>query len=270
MLRIVKLPAWLLAACLLTVAACTSTVSRVDNIATQHGFKADVVKGKSFRHRVYANMQNDATRPLHVYLEGDGIPWWNKTTVSPDPTPRTPLMLNLMALDSAPSVYLGRPCYHGFASDPGCNPLLWTHQRYSPEIIDSLSAVLDNILRTRKNKQVVLIGYSGGGAIAMLLATRHPEVEAVVTLAGLIDTSAWTQHHGYSPLKGSMNPVEHARLGSSVQQKHYVGEDDQIVPASLMQPAHARLKTGGLTRLPAVDHACCWEKLWPGLLKQLP
>jgi len=260
----------LLVGSLCIVTGCQSTASRVDKIAAEHGFSQHEVIGKGFRHRVYANSHRDSNRPLHIYLEGDGSPWWNRNTVAVDPTPRIPLMLKLMAQDSSPAVYLGRPCYHGFSSDDGCSPLLWTHRRYSPEVINTIQSALNKVLKSRKHQRVVLIGYSGGGAVAMLLAGIQPDVEAVVTLAGLMDIEAWAKHHQYSPLRGSLNPLDQVVLDSSVLQKHYIGENDKVVPAHVMIPAHVQLKTGGVTLLPGIDHACCWESVWPGLLKQLP
>src|SRR6266545_4164343 len=75
------------------------------------------VEGEGFAHVVYrpAGLRPDGGRVLHIYLDGDGTPW-ERGRPAPDPTPRAPLVLRLMALDPAPRVYLGRPCYHGLAA----------------------------------------------------------------------------------------------------------------------------------------------------------
>jgi pimeloyl-ACP methyl ester carboxylesterase len=56
------------------------------------------------------------------------------------------------------------------------------------------------------NNLVLLIGHSGG-ALAILLAARVPQVVAVVTIAGNLDTDVWTKLHGYLRLQGSLNPI---------------------------------------------------------------
>ena len=75
---------------------------------------------------------------LHVYLDGDGTPMLGSYPAA-DPTPRDPLVLDLMALDSTPSIYVGRPCYHGLSGAP-CSPSLWTSGRYSEPVVASMAA----------------------------------------------------------------------------------------------------------------------------------
>jgi hypothetical protein len=102
---------------------------------------------------------------LHVYIEGDGRPFLEPTTVAFDPTPRDPLMLRLMALDPAPSVYLGRPCYFGLDHDRGCNPAYWTVRRFAPEVVDSLAAALRSEAARSAARSIELYGHSGGGTL---------------------------------------------------------------------------------------------------------
>ncbi|MBV8804174.1 MAG: hypothetical protein JO042_03985, partial [Sinobacteraceae bacterium] len=104
------LAAVLLTAVLVTAVStgCVQPATRVDRLARQAGFQGDFVTGSTFRHRVYRKEgRGGASGVLHVYIEGDGRPFLGPTTVAFDPTPRDPLMLRLMALDPAPSVYLG-------------------------------------------------------------------------------------------------------------------------------------------------------------------
>ena len=70
-----------------------------------------------------------------------------------------------------------------------------------------MAAALSDILQRRPYQGLVLIGYSGGGVLAMLLAEQFPATQAVVTVAGNLDTDAWAIEHGYSPLRGSLNPA---------------------------------------------------------------
>src|SRR5262245_36969268 len=138
-----------------------------------------------------------------------------------------------MALDPAPSVYLGRPCYHGLAASPGCESALWTASRYSPAVIDSMAGALRRILRTGGYNRVAWFGHSGGGALAVLLAPRFAETTDVVTIAANLEIDAWADLHGYARLAGSVNPAREPPLAPAIRQRHYVGADDRRVPADV-------------------------------------
>ncbi|MCI0654784.1 MAG: dienelactone hydrolase family protein [Methylococcaceae bacterium] len=206
---------------------------------------------------------------MHIYLEGDGAPWLDRRRIAPDPTPRNPLMLSLMALDSSPALYLGRPCYHGFSDTAACNPLLWTHRRYSAEVIDSMAGALRNYLASHSYSQLVFAGYSGGGTLAVLLASRFPGTKAVVSLAGNLNIDQWTEYHRYSTLEGSQNPAKLPPLPASVKEMHFVGRnDDNVLPEFVVARKNSRANVE-VTVLENFDHTCCWEKIWPSILKRI-
>jgi len=133
---------------------------------------------------------------LNVYLEGDGTPWRYRTIVMPDPTPRRPLMLELMSADPSWSLYLGRPCYNGTSRDAGCDNRLWTSARYSPQVVDSMASAIRVISERHDVDEIRLFGHSGGGALAVLLTEQLSNVKLIVTIAGNLDIDAWTDHHG--------------------------------------------------------------------------
>jgi hypothetical protein len=252
----------------LALAACASPAARIDQQAAKFGFEKEIVYGAGFMHVVYRRGKNLTGGPVHVYIEHDGRPWLYETTVSPDPTPTNPLMLRLMALDPAPTVYLGRPCYFGLAQSAPCSPLVWTHERYSERVVESMAAALRRVL-PGPDSDVVFIGSSGGGTLAMLLAERFPGTRAVVTLAGNLDVEAWASHHRYTPLKGSLNPATRPPLNQKVIQKHYVGGSDRDVPPFIAR-RFAQARPGvQVIEHPNFDHRCCWEASWPEILKQL-
>lgn len=253
---------------LLAISGCSSPAKRIDTLSESLGFARAEVVGKDFVHVIYSRDINDSTGPLHVYIEGDGSAWRDRTTVSRDPTPNNPLMLELMALDHAPSLYLGRPCYFGTARQTGCEPVYWTTRRFSESVVASMAAALDEATAVARERQFVLVGHSGGGTLAMLLAQRLARVKAVVTLAGNLDVEAWTAHHGYSPLTGSLNPVEFGPLQPQVLQIHYAGGQDQLIPARLIRDA-AQTTGGRYVLYEQFDHACCWSEVWPSVLEQL-
>lgn len=203
---------------------------------------------------------------LHVYLEGDGTPWVSGRWVSADPTPRRPLALELLARDPQGGILVGRPCYHGHAGDLGCGPELWTDRRYGERVLASFVTVIEAERQARGAEQLWLVGYSGGGTLAYLLADRLPAVSRLVTLAGNLDTDAWTARHGYLPLAGSFNPATRRPLPPRIHQVHYLGERDQNVPPGLF-PDVIRTSPGADVRLLAgFSHGCCWVEKWPELL----
>jgi pimeloyl-ACP methyl ester carboxylesterase len=207
------------------------------------------------------------SRMLHVYVEGDGRPFLGPTTVALDPTPRDPLMLRLMALDPAPSVYLGRPCYFGLNRDRGCNPAYWTVRRFAPEVVDSLAAALRSEAARSGATSIEIFGHSGGGTLAVLLSARIPEVTRVVTIGANLDTDAWCALHGYSPLLGSLNPAELNLHPDSLRLLHLVGSDDTNTPPALLKSAAARTGAIGSVRIVrGYTHNCCWQEIWGSVL----
>jgi pimeloyl-ACP methyl ester carboxylesterase len=226
---------------------------------------ASWVQGRGFRHRVFRNRSVAATgQPLHIYLEGDGLPFLTTNRISSDPTPRNPLALRLLLRDPAPALYLGRPCYHGQAQAPGCNPRLWTQARYSEPVVASMAAGLQRV--TGANRPLMLIGYSGGGTLAMLLAPRLGNVVGVVTIAANLDVQRWAAEHSFTPLTDSLDPARAPPLAADITQLHLAGARDREVPPRLVAPVVARQPHADLIVFPDFDHRCCWEQHWPALL----
>jgi pimeloyl-ACP methyl ester carboxylesterase len=249
----------------LAVAACASPTGRWWDHVADAGFDGTVVAGDPFRHAVLEK-PGRPSRVLHVYLDGDGTPWHARGPAA-DPTPRSMLVLDLMRLDDHPSLYLGRPCYHGLVEDPGCRPALWTSQRYSDLVVSSMAAGLTRSLRERGFDRLAFIGYSGGGSLAVLLAARFPQTSAVVTVAANLDIDAWTARHGYLRLAGSLNPAAQPPLPRHVYQRHYVGGRDRNVPREIV--SSGRFDPSGIVLVPDFDHACCWRRLWPSIIADL-
>ncbi|HEX7036228.1 MAG TPA: dienelactone hydrolase family protein [Pseudomonadales bacterium] len=251
-------------AAVLAGCATTDPTQRFERAAARAGFIAGEVAGTTFRHRTFTAPSPDGHRgTLLVYLGGDGTPFLGRSRIASDPTPRRPLTLELMARGPRPAVYLGRPCYHGLRA--GCDPALWTVARYSEAVVASLTEALTRLAAQHRAERVVLVGYSGGGALALLVAERQPTVDAVITLAANLDTDAWTALHGYSPLVGSLNPADAAGNRRVLRHLHLTGDADANVPPFLHDRLRDRLPAEAFVTVPGFDHRCCWTKAWPSL-----
>jgi hypothetical protein len=248
--------------------ACSTAGRRADELARSSSFQKEIVSGYGFRHVVYRNSAPIEDGVLHVYIEGDGIPYRQTDIVASDPTPRNPLMLKLMALDSAHSIYLGRPCYFGLYRDEGCGPIYWTLRRYGPEVLDSMEAALRGEVARAGATHVELFGHSGGGTLAVLLAERTSVVTRVITIGANLDLTAWCELHHYSPLVGSLNPADGEPRRADLDMLHFVGEKDTNAPPALVEAA-ARARGGEAVRIVAnFDHSCCWDTAWPRILSK--
>lgn len=254
-----------LAAALLMV-ACATPTERITARAADLGFDELRLQGEGFRHVAFAAGLPSSSRTLHVYVEHDGTPWLAGSRVSPDPTPRTPVALQLMAKDAGPRLWVGRPCYLVPTTEPGCDPLVWTHRRYAPEVVRSMVAAVRGFVAAHALRDVVLIGHSGGGTLAWLMAGEMPETTAVVTIAANLDTDAWARIHGYSALAGSQNPALMPALPPAIAQRHYVGGRDTNVPPSVVEGFAARHRDARIVVIADYDHECCWVSRWPQLL----
>ncbi|MEW8209178.1 MAG: alpha/beta hydrolase [Candidatus Thiodiazotropha taylori] len=256
-------------AALLFLAACASPSKRFDRQAAELGFDKQEWLGDGFTHTLFKNKPLQDSSKLHVYLGGDGIPWLRRNRIALDPTPRDPLGLRLMALDDNPSVYLGRPCYHGQDNSPACSPLLWTYERYSSAVVDSMAVVIEKLLDSGGYEGLVMVGFSGGGGLAMLLAPKLSQTRQVVTLAGNLDIQAWTSLHDHGALLGSINPSEQPPLDGTIQQFHLAGGKDENIPPWVVEVAVENQPNSQFITFDDFDHNCCWEKIWKSMLQCL-
>lgn len=244
--------------------------AQADRVAVAGGFAAHRYAAGPFELLAYERFARAGDPTLTVYLESDGHIRITPTRLSPDPTPLRPLTLEMAARDDSASVlYLARPCQYQSAERlRACNPLYWDVRRFSPEIVDALSQALDQAKRRARAERLVLIGYSGGGTLAALLAARRDDVAAFATLAAPVDVDAWVRHHAISPVTGSLDASALARL-ARVRQIHLAGAEDWQVPPHLIDAYLRRLPDRAQARATSVagqNHDCCWVAAWPDLL----
>ncbi|MDR0354213.1 MAG: alpha/beta hydrolase [Deltaproteobacteria bacterium] len=205
---------------------------------------------------------------LVVYLEGDGrAVSWGRPTL--DPTPLTAQGLELALLDDSPLVlYLARvgQFMPAFAGERFQN--FWTEGRLAPEVVESASAAIDEVKRKTGAERIHLVGYSGGGGLAVLLAGSRQDVASLVTVAGLLDIDWWVKNSGWRPLKNSVNPAGFAETVKNIPQIHFYGEKDNIITPAMSLRFANMASFASLDRIPMpFDHYSGWTDSWRLLLK---
>ena len=249
------------------ITACATPTQRFHQQAEDLGFISEQINSATFQHTIYLAKNLLEGGILHIYLDGDGTPWERNRWIADDPTARNPLILRLMKQDKAQSILLGRPCYYGLSHTLACDSKYWTSHRYSKEVVDSMSQVLNSWLLQHKYNEVVLIGYSGGGALAILMADKIKNLSTVVTLAANLDVTKWSEFHGYLALKQSLNPADAEKLSGSIKQIHFAGQVDEVVPSFIIQEFSAKQENAEYFELSGKDHTCCWDESWEGMLE---
>ena len=247
-----------------------SRVEKADTMAEQVGWKKQTLQTEGFVIRSYSpdvqiNASNDV---LTVYIEGDGLAWISRTKASSNPTPMNPLALSLALKDNGNAVYLGRPCQ--YVEDKNCSRKYWTAARFAPEVVASMDEVVSQVKAKMHASQIVLVGYSGGGAVAALVAARRDDVARLVTVAGNLDHQIWTQRLNVSSLTGSLNPADYWEELVTIPQLHLVGGNDSTVPLFVAESYQARFPDGKKPPIKIVegfDHHCCWSTRWPELIE---
>ncbi len=221
---------------------------------------------QSFDLRSYAPRDKSPRQELRVFIEGDGFAWERRDRPSPDPTPITQTVLSLVAASNQPNlIYLARPCQFVGADSRNCQEKFWTNERYSEAVVLSLNQAIDHLMAEYKANHLILIGYSGGGTLAALLAARRSDVSGFVTLAAPLDTAAFSEFHNVSPMTGSLNPMDQAHLLSRIPQIHFAGDKDEIVPLQLVLTYQHALANDQCSMIitASADHWSGWTGITP-------
>lgn len=215
---------------------------------------------------------------LTIYIEGDGAAWTMRQFAPSNPTPRNALGAQLASGDPSPLVaYLGRPCQYLESEQlQRCDPSLWTEGRFSPAAISLGNKTIDALLQrlapysAHQQLQIRLIGYSGGGAYAALLASKRTDVSCLITIAAPLDIDAWSRIQKIAPLRSSLNPASPSPTLLKMEQTHWYGGKDRIVPP---QSIGVFLVNNASTNtqvhvLPKANHLEPWSSQWLELLQK--
>lgn len=243
---------------------------KINDLAIKNGWESILFKTKAFQIQGFLKNNNIDSKFLVIYIEGDGNAWKNKRQIATDPTPKKPTALYLALQDTYPNIlYLSRPCQYnqlGF-----CHPKYWSSHRYSEVVI----TMMDDAINLAKKKMAVdnigIIGFSGGGSVAVLLSARRKDIKWLMTIAANLDHLMWTQHHSVSPLFGSLNALDYAKKIQHIPQIHFVGEEDTIVPVSVVKSFQNKMDINNHSIIFSVeefDHNCCWSSQWGNLLEK--
>jgi hypothetical protein len=198
---------------------------------------------------------------MRIYLGGDGKPW-RKNEPNTNPSGHNKLAFQLFKIDPKATLYLSRPCYDIEPMPSDCKPKLWTSDRYSNRVIMALT---EAIMKVASNSNIELVGYSGGGTLAVLLAQQLPQVTKVLTLSANLDQAAWTDLHNTPALSGSENPAVNGERITG-KELHLFGHNDLEVPAAINQRYFDNNPAANIGVIDNFDHRCCWLEQWPEIL----
>ncbi len=244
------------------LAGCASVSGRMDHLAQlldHSGFRSETIQTPDFQvfSAFHPDMVASHNKSGRIYLEGDGYAWVTRFRVSDNPSPREPAGLQMAIASGAPAIYLARPCQ--FTNDSQCSADFWTYDRFHPRVVGSVNAALDKLKTRFGIESFELIGYSGGGYVAMLLAAKRSDISKVTTVAGVIDPAAWVDHHNVSPLR--LSQTTDFLLHASVQTEfiHLCGGNDSVMPCALTRDFLDKANGLGLSNhkmqvVPGADH----------------
>jgi len=261
---------------LLAGCASISPASRwqyAEQLAQQAGWQKLRIPTEKFVLSAYLKQPQAQADTLTIYIEGDGLAWLTPSQASSDPTPRNPVGLQLalrhpqhLQAQGNAAAYLARPCQYVAAEDArNCRQAYWTDRRFSAEVIEASDQAISVLKQRIGAGKLVLVGYSGGGAVAALVAARRNDVLQLITVAGNLDHRAWTAQHQVPPLEGSLNPADAWRALVNLPQRHFVGARDEVVSRAVVEAYAVRFPVQQRPKIivmPDFDHVCCWVERW--------
>ena len=195
---------------------------------TPVGFTEKTIETEHFSIAVWEK-NITAGEPLRIYIEGDG-----------DPMPKQATALEFAVRDPSQNViYVSRPCQYIWCKECS-NPLIWGQERFHEEIVNEMKELIVYLAYKYKTPSLELVGYDGGGTMALILATKIP-VARVITIGGILDTKVYAAEHDLAPING-LNPGELKDILARVPQTHYVGGRDTVTTRRMAERFVARLR----------------------------
>ena len=211
--------------------------------------------------------QDPATRAstMTIYIEGDGASWLFKTIPPRNPTPSQSLVAAMAAEDQNQFVmYLARPCqFIAVQTTKECDESMWTDGRFSTQVIAMSNQAIDRALLNVPAVRLNLVGHSGGGTLAALIAAQRSDVNCLVTMASPLDIIAWARALLIAPLTRSQNPAKPNANLQQIRQTHFLGEDDRIVTKESIGEYRNFPRDAQFMTISGFDHRRYWVEQWP-------
>jgi pimeloyl-ACP methyl ester carboxylesterase len=239
-----------------------------DNLAISYGFEKVYVKSAPFILNSYQKIRNP-NGDYVFYIEGDGLAF-TRGSISKNPTPTTNQFLKLALEDHHNNViYLARPCQYVPVelNEPCRNNKYWTSDRFSQE---SVTSIYNAIMSISHNHKFDIVGFSGGGAIATLISSEHPEkIGSLVTVAGNLDHIAFNDYHNVPHMLGSLNPIDFTDKLTGVRQLHLCGSRDDRVPCFIAEKFNKKISSDSseVIIIKGASHNDGWSHIWKKVLK---
>ncbi len=248
---------------------CSSDQSRLNyalNTAKQHEFTSEVIPAKFPIQIFYKNLKS---KHAVIYLEGDGLVINIRGEVAQNPTPTDPMALKLASIDNRETskIVINRP-FH-YTNRINADSKYWTTARYSHEVIQAIYDVI-KICQERFNFETIeIVAYSGGAAVALLLAPKFNNLTKIISFAGNLDHVNWTKHHKAQPLFESLDPLKNKALLAKISQTHFVGESDDNTTCELAQIYKQKVGPDNITivPVPGFTHDSNWPEIWKSQIK---
>ena len=208
---------------------------------------------------------------LIVYIEGDGLSWVDRFTISSNPTPTDPLAFKMALIDEGENIiYLARPCQYEWNNQ--CNKEIWTISQYSSTILNSYKDIITHLSKTYK--EIHLVGYSGGAGIAMYLGSiGNKNIKSIRTIAGNINHNELSKILKISRLNKSVNFYSIEKKIKKIPQVHYYGLKDKTVPKKLQISYAERNLENNCIKIEPVkgaNHSDGWLNFWTDKNSKLP
>ena len=237
-----------------------------DTVAQSGNLVQQKIATDDFLLTTYQRFDSTAdNKQMVVYIEGDGMAWISRDQLSSNPTPVQPIALKLASIDTNSNVlYIARPCQYLWPQKMDrCSSRYWSDKRGSEEVISSINQAISIVKQKQNIPSIRLIGYSGGGGIAALIADRRADVSEFVSVSGNLNYKLFTQTHNLSPMNGSIDPITVANQIGSIPQIHYVGADDKIIPKQIALSFSDKVKV-----ISDVSHDN-WPDKWAQILRTI-
>jgi pimeloyl-ACP methyl ester carboxylesterase len=239
--------------------------------AAAHMQRHDITAG-GFRITTYSRIR-DTNKPVTIYIEGDTRGWQPAADPGVSDMPDDTMGLRLAALDPSTNVvFIAHPCQFGI-EDPICFDGTWDNAHLADQVYTSINRAVDHIAVVFLHPHLNLVGYSGGGGIAAVLAARRHDVVSLRTIAGNLDPEGNGRAHAADPQDDFVDPMPLAHRLALIPQEHFVGDGDVIVPPFLTENFIKAIGVSycvKVTHVPAATHLTGWEDYWENHAAKIP